>query len=215
MKLTTIGCLFAIVLFASCSPSGEKKILVLTRSGSTIDEDKKIITATGGSGSESKELLLTDGNKVTFQVKNGDKETAVEMPTNGCYFLNATKDTIVGSYTAYVAPKTTRDTIWQETIQRSIDSLTQLIEGKNVSAANRNFFIPPFSVAKVSDNPKAVMVAPFHKMSSLEKEDGKDPEVYNFFTVGEIRAKIAKQTEATKPTIIIEPMKGGKVGKKG
>lgn len=209
MKLTTITGLFAVVLFASCS-SGEKKVMVLTRSGSTVDESSKTITATNASGSESKEILLTDADKVTLQVKNDGKETPIEIPTNGAYFLNATKDTIVGSYAAYSAPRTTRDTIWQETIKRSIDSLTQLIEGKNVSAANRNFFVLPFTAVKVSDNAKAIVVAPFHQMTSVTKEEGKDPEVYRFYTVTEIREKIAKQTEAT----IAKPKteEGGGVG---
>jgi hypothetical protein len=87
--------------------------------------------------------------------------------------------------------------ITQEMIKKSIDSLVALIEGKNVSAANRNYFILPFTAAKITNNMNAVIIAPFHNITTLEKDGDKDPEVYRFFSIKEIREKIEKQKAMT------------------
>ncbi len=201
MKLTNLGLLLAIVCFASCS-SGNKKVLVLVNGGSTVDEASKTITSANGSGSETKELKFTGSDKTTLQLKADGKQTAIDIPTNGYYFLNATNDTVVGSYVTFSAPKSMNDTfgvIKQDVYKKSIDSLTELIAGKNISAANRNYFIPPHTAVKVTDNVDAIIVAPFHQMTTVEKEEGKEPEVYRFYTADEIRVKIEKQREFTKP----------------
>jgi len=211
MKLISIGLLSAIVFFASCS-SENKKILVLTKSGSTVDEATKMITGSISGSADSKEMNFSGGDKITLQLKIGSNETGIDIPTKGYYVLNATNDTIVGSYVNYSAPKEAVDTftvITQETYKKSIDSLTQLIEGKNISAANRNYFIPPHTAVKVTDNEAAIMVAPFHQMTSIAKEGDKDPEVYRFYTANEIRIKIEKQKTFTigKPAAGTEPEK--------
>ena len=186
--------------------------MVLVNGGSTVDEASKTVTANNGSGTETKEMNFSDGDKIALQLKVAGKQTAIDIPTNGYYILNATNDTVVGSYVNYAAPKAPSDSflvIKQETYKKSIDSLTQLIQGKNISAANKNYFVPPHTAVKVTDNATAIVIAPFHQMTSIEKEGDKDPEVYRFYTADEIRVKIEKQKAFTiaKPAVETEKKK--------
>ena len=75
-------------------------------------------------------------------------------------------------------------------LKQQLDSLQKLIKDSNVSAANRNYFILPNHAVKVTDNTDAFIVGPFHQMTSIKKEGDKEPEVYRFYMVSEIRETI-------------------------
>jgi hypothetical protein len=199
MKLSAIYGLLFILLLSSCSKN-EKKILLVNKGRAIVDVDAKSAVIKDAAGSEEHEMSYNTGDKVSIKVKAEDKDYTINIPENGYYLLNAKNDTIIGSYQKYSAPKTAVDTftmITQEMIKKSIDSLVALIEGKNVSAANRNYFILPFTAAKITNNMNAVIIAPFHNITTLEKDGDKDPEVYRFFSIKEIREKIEKQKAMT------------------
>src|SRR3569833_409470 len=101
-------------------------------------------------------------------------------------------DTIVGSYLKYSAPSATTKVFTLDMLKHSVDSLQQLINNQNVNAANKNYFVLPYHAVKISGNIDATVVGPFHQMTSMEKEEGKEPEVYRFYTVKEIRELIAE-----------------------
>ena len=198
MKKCMITCASLIVL-AACS-SGNKKIIVYIKGNSTVNEDAKTITVVDGSGSDEKTIAYKTGDKVQLQVKGLGDDATVPIDNNGLYILNAKNDTIIGSYQNYSNPKSEDVVKTQEDLKHGIDSLVQLTEGKNISAANRNFFILPKTAVKISDNVDAFVVGPFHKMTSVEKEGDKVPEVYRFYSIKEIRETIAKLTTLTKAT---------------
>ena len=198
MKKCMITCASLIVL-AACS-SGNKKIIVYIKGNSTVNEDAKTITVVDGSGSDEKTIAYKTGDKVQLQVKGLGDDATVPIDNNGLYILNAKNDTIIGSYQNYSNPKSEAVVKTQEDLKHGIDSLVQLTEGKNISAANRNFFILPKTAVKISDNVDAFVVGPFHKMTSVEKEGDKVPEVYRFYSIKEIRETIAKLTTLTKAT---------------
>ncbi len=188
---------FVIFFLASCS-SNEKKILVMSRGIATIDKDAKTITATSqGNNHEEQTIAFNTSDKISLHIKSQAGEGTIDIPENGYYVLNAKNDTIVGSYQKYSTPEEANRMITQEELKRDIDSLQQLIQNKNVSAANRNFFLPPNSAAKISDNTDAFVVGPFHQMTSIAKEGDKEPEVYRFYNIGEIRATIEKLQKLT------------------
>lgn len=168
--------------------------------GGKVDEATKTITPSEGSGTEDKDLTFESKDKVMLQIK-GSKPASVDLANNGYYFLNATNDTIIGSYVVYNAPRETADTttITLERIQKSIDSLKLLVEGKNISEANKNFYVLPYSAVKVTPNSNAIIIAPFHQITTLEKDGDKTPEVYRFYSISQIREKIEKQILLTKP----------------
>lgn len=175
---------------AACSDS-TKKLIVMSKGEPEVNTDAKTIKTTDGAGHHEKMVVLGGGTFV-FKLTTPAGEADVELKENGLYVINAKNDTIVGSYQRYTDPSKANAVMTQEVLARHIDSLTLLVEGKNVSAVNRNFFLLPNSSTKISDNVKAEVVGPYHQMRSAEKKDGEEPEIYRFYSVKEIRETIAK-----------------------
>lgn len=189
--------LSATVVFASCS-SNTKRVNVLYRGKADINASAGSITLKDGAGNEE-QVAEFSGKNISIQKPDGSK-TEVTLNEPGLYILNGRNDTVIGSYQTYAAPKSTYDTIKQDFIKHSIDSLKLLLEGKNISAANRNFYILPYSAQKITNNLDAFLVTPFHRMTSIEKVGDKDPEVYRFWSIKEIRETIDKLAKDTIPT---------------
>ena len=187
--------LSAVIVLAACS---DKKMVVMSKGPAEVNTDAKSIKAIDGSGHEEKEITLGAG-KVVFKLNTPAGEATVELLENGLYIVNVKNDTIIGSYQKYSDPKLAPNMVTQEALKQQIDSLQLLSEGKNVSAANRNFYLLPNQAVKISDNTKAMVVGPYHRIRSAEKVDGKDPEVYRFFSIKEIRENIAKMQALTVP----------------
>jgi len=194
MKFSFIALLSVIILTASSCHS--KKIYVDAKGHVSIDKETKTVIIKDGGGSEQATEVFSGSGSLTLKIKKEDGDATVDISDNGLFFLNGRNDTIIGSYVHYGAQKT-NEFISQETILKSIDSLQQLVENKNVSLANKNYFILPYHTAKITDNTNAIVVAPFHQMTSLEKDGNKDPEVYRFYSIKEIREKIEKQKAMT------------------
>ena len=172
MKLNFCLVAFAAILFTACS-SNEKKIMVISKGKATIDVTGKTIAVKDGAGSEEAEMLYNTADKVVLKVKSEEKEVAIDIPENGYYILNTKNDTLIGSYQNYTeagSPTDTSKMITQEMIQQSIDSLIALTEGKNVSAANKNYYVLPFTAVKVTNNVNAFIVGPFHNITTIEKD---------------------------------------------
>ena len=134
--------LFATILvLTSCS---EKKLIVMSKGPAEINTNTKIIKATDGTAHEEKVVTVT-GDKVVFKLSTPAGEATVELLENGLYVVNVKNDTIIGSYQNYGDPKLSQNVVTQINLKRRIDSLQLLVEGKNVSKENRNFFILPSS----------------------------------------------------------------------
>ena len=190
MKKIALYCL-SLLMLSACS-SGHKKIIVYIKGSSTVNEDAKTITVIDGSGSVEKTISYKTADKVQLQVKGLGDDAAVSIDDNGLYILNAKNDTIIGSYQNYADPKSAPAVKTQADLKHGIDSLVQLTQGKNISSANRNFYLLPKTAVKISDNLDAFVVGPFHHMTSVAKEGDKTPEVYRFYSIKEIRETIDK-----------------------
>jgi hypothetical protein len=190
--------LLMLTLFTACGGT-RKRIVVMSKGTATIDEAAKTITAKEGTGHEQKTISFSDA-VVDLKLIAPAGETQISLKENGLYILNVKNDTIVGSYQKYTTQSDAQNLVTQEVLKHKIDSLQQLIIGKNANAANRNFFILPNQVVKISDNLESTVVSPYHQMLSAEKVEGKDPEIYRFFSVKEVRETIAKLEALTKPT---------------
>ncbi len=195
-KLLTI--ITAAILLAACG--GDKKIIVMSKGPAVINTDTKTISAKDGSGHEEKEAVVS-GDKIVFSLSTPAGEAKVELFKNGLYIINVKSDTIIGSYQQYGDPKLAKTMIMQTQMKHDLDSLRLLVNGKNVSEANRNFYILPNQAVKISDNISAQVVGPYHRMRSAEKVDGKDPEVYRFYSIKEIREMIVKLEKLTTPIL--------------
>ncbi len=184
----------AVILLASCK---EKKMIVLSKGAAVVNTDNKTIKATDGSGHNAQEFMI-GSSKAVFKITAPAGETTVDLPDNGLYIVNI-NDTIIGSYQHFSDANVPQAVISQESLVHQIDSLQLLSEGKNVSAANRNFFILPNKAVKITDNTDAIVVGPYHRISSVEKVNGKDPEVYRFYSINEVREMLTKLRVLTTP----------------
>ncbi len=191
--------LFALVLFASCAKN-HKRVIVMSKGSTEFDESTKTIKAVDGTGHEEKTMDFSEA-ALSLQIDAPAGKTSIELKEKGLFILNVKKDTIIGSYQNYTAPKLQKNLLTQDDLKLKIDSLQQLTTGKNISAANRNFFILPNQLVKISDNIEATIVGPYHQMRTAEKVDGVDPEVYRFYSIREIRETIGKLEALTKPTV--------------
>ena len=163
----------------------------MSKGEAEIDLNAGTIKAKDGSGHVEK-LLNIDSKKLSFKLITPAGDATVEMLDNGLYVINVKNDTIIGSYQKYTSASTAQKVITQESLKQKIDSLKLLIEGKNVSAANRNYFILPNQAVKISSNHLSEVVGPYHQMRSAEMVDGKEPEIYRFYSIKEIREMIVK-----------------------
>jgi len=188
--------LSAVILLTACGK--DKKMIVMSKGPAEINTDAKTIKAGDGAGHDEKEVTLSC-EKVVFRLSTPAGEATVELLGNGLFIVNVKNDTIIGSYQKYSDPGQAQNRMTQETLKKQLDSLQLLSEGKNVSEANRNFFILPNKAVKVTDNTQAMIVGPYHRMRSIEKVDGKDPEVYRFYSIKEIRETILKMQALTVP----------------
>lgn len=184
----------------ACSSNNHKKIMIVATGDIQVNMNTKTITLSGGAGANDKTIDVNSAGPLTLQLKDENgKNTPISVNENGYFILNARHDTIAGAYQNYGAPKTKVDTIKQEIIEKGIDSLSQLIQGKNITTANRNFFVTPGSIVKITTNTDAFVIPPFHRMTSIEQVGDKEPEVYRFYTLNEIREELAKLKALTAP----------------
>jgi hypothetical protein len=196
MKIYFIIVAASTLLFMACH---NKKIIVYANSDVAINEDAKTITQKDNEGHVDKEIDYKTGDKVDLKVQQKDGSTSnIEIPEDGYYIVNVkAKDTIVGGYQKYSTQQEANRIITQEELKRSIDSLQHMVEGKNTSAATRTFFIPPNTAAKISSNTDATVIGPYHRMTSMEQQGNKEPEVYRFYSVKEVRETIDKLMQHT------------------
>ena len=178
-----LACLFCVItiIFTSCSGGGQKKVTVY--SSGNIKVNDKTIELEPGTRHNEQELIFTD-DKVTLTVKTvGGGDKTFDVTENGVYLLNLQVDTLIGSLVNYGA-SAERTRITAEQVEKIIDSTQQLMLGKNASAANKTFFIPPATIQKISAEGNARLVSSFKGIPyKLEADaDGKIPEVYKFFT---------------------------------
>lgn len=184
-------CLFSLTLLLSACSGDHKTIVVMSKGGAEIDLNAGTIQSKNGAGHEEQRLDI-NSKKVSFKLNTPAGEAVVDLLENGLYVINVKNDTIIGSYQKYSKADKAQAVISQESLKQKIDSLILLSHGKNVSAENRNYYILPNQAVKISGNNAAELVGPYHQMRSAEMVDGKEPEVYRFYSIKEIREMITK-----------------------
>lgn len=146
-----------IFLLSSCS-GGESKVIVMA-SGKIQVNGNSISLQPGTSHNEA--TLIADGDSVTVVAPSGTKAYSVKEA--GLYLLNLKKDTLVGSYQR-TGTDNSQQVISQENLWQRVDSLNQLMAGRNVSEAARNYNIPPFGISRITANTEAQVIGPYRKI---------------------------------------------------
>ncbi len=186
--------LILITVFASCASHG-KKILVMASSDIQVDPTQKNITVTDGTTHHEKELEFPGSDPVTLTIQSPAGKYTLEATEDGLYVANLKPDTLVGSY-QHVGENADAK-IGQDQLKQKLDSLQKLVQGQNVSAANRNYFILPGKIAKVGSDTKAKIFGPYTTIPG-GFDAGSVPEIYKFYSNKEVRTIIASLTEMTK-----------------
>jgi hypothetical protein len=176
-------CLF-VICFAGCSGGGYKKIVVFA-SGKLTVTDKTIKVEPGFTHNEQELFFKED--KITLVVQGAGDKT-FDLTDNGVYLLNLQTDTLIGGVVNYGATGPPAS-ITVEALDHIIDSTQQLMTGVNASDAKRTFFIPPFTIKKITEKDNARLIGSFKGIPYKVEEDnaGNIPEVFKFFTTKQKR----------------------------
>lgn len=189
--------LLTLPIFLLACSGNQKKVLVLSHDKPQIDQANSTVTCKAEKGHEENVLDLTSES---LKVSTLAGDATLSLQGKGYYIANLkNNDTIIGSYVSFSASdKAQGKVMTQVELKQKIDSLIQLSQGKNVSAANKNYFILPNTAVKITDNVDALVFAPYHPIAGVQAtDDGKAPEVYQFFTANEFREMITKLQKLT------------------
>ena len=184
----------ALCFLASCSETKEKKVLVMA--SGKVQVNDHVITLDPGTTHTENEINVTS-DKLTVKTPSGS--TDFPVPESGLYILNIKNDTLVGSYQR-IGTENSQTVISQENLRMRLDSLNQLMTGKDTSSANRNFFIPPNQLGKITDNAGAQIIGPYKRVPG-SFEGGKEHEIYKFYTnkeMHEIVGNLSKMVDSVK-----------------
>lgn len=167
-----------------------KKIIVFYKGKANISLTDKTIQLSDGAGHEQHELQYSDALVELKITNNAGTSSTISIADDGLSIVNLKNDTIIGSYQNFGSAETAPTSISQEELKRSIDSLVNLTKG--IVPNNKVFVIAPFKAAFITTNTDATIVGPFYKMPTSLPDTGKKPEVYKFYTMGEVREIIEK-----------------------
>jgi hypothetical protein len=186
--LTTLVCLTA------CK-GHEKKILVYASSDIQVDDSKQHIAVSEGTTHHEQELDFNTGDPVTLEVQSPLGKTSVTATDDGLFILNLKSDTVIGSYKHVGANAKTN--LSQDEAKQDLDSLQKLVLDQNVSEVNRNYFITPGKMMKITAETKAKVFGPYTSIPG-SFDAGSVPEIYKFYSISEIREMIENLQKATK-----------------
>ena len=193
-KLSVFLLLLVITGFTACK-GHDKKVLVYSTGDIQVDNTKQHITVSDGSGHREQELDFTVGDPVTIEVQSPTGKLSLTAQEDGLYILNLQHDTVIGSF-QHVGAGNGEARITQDMLKQKLDSLQKLTRNENVSEANRNYFIVPGKMVKISSNTQGKVFGPYTAIPG-SFDAGSVPEVYKFYSIGEIREIIANLQKMT------------------
>ena len=187
--------LCSIVFSFTACKQHDKKILVYSSSDIQVDNTQKNITVSEGTTHHEQELSFSGSDPVTLNVQSPAGKFTLDATEDGLYIANLKNDTIIGSF-QHVGTDNGDAKITQDALKQKLDSLQKLVLGENVSAANRNYFIPPNKIVKISEDTRAKVFGPFTTIPG-GFDAASVPEIYKFYNIKEIREIITKLTGMT------------------
>jgi hypothetical protein len=194
MKKSSCLLLSALFFLGACS-SHQKKVLLYADSKIQVDESQKNIKVEDGTTQVEQELNFNSGDPVVLNISGPGGNYTLEIKEDGLFLANLKKDTVVGSMQHTGESRHTR--ISQQELQSQLDSLNKLVKGENISAAAKNYFIPPHQVVKISNLANAKIFGPYQPVPSAF-DASSVPEIYKFYSLSEEKEIIAKLTEMSK-----------------
>lgn len=197
IKYFRIGLISITAMFA-CNKPASKKVLIMGRGAITVSGND--ITMKEGTGYTEETIEVSGDKPENRNVTTPSGKTNIEIPgEGGFYVLNLKADTIVGSQQIFGTDISSSRVITQEQLKKKIDSLTKLTTGVNISSSGHNYMILPNQLKKISANTEAKAFGPFTNIPATLEADknGKAPEIYKFYTNGEIRQLVVTLKKKT------------------
>jgi hypothetical protein len=170
--------------------SHEKKILVYASSDIVVDDSKQHVTVSDGTTHHEQELDFSTSGPVTLDVRSPSGNTSVTAADDGLYILNLKNDTVIGSL-RHVGTDNGVPHYTQDQMKHIIDSVQKLMAGQNVSEANRNYFVAPGKLVRITAETKAKVFGPYTSIPA-SFDVSSVPEIFKFYTVPEERESIEK-----------------------
>jgi hypothetical protein len=197
MKKISVVALSLAALFSLESCKGHlKKVIVYANSDIQVDNTKTNITVGEGSPQQEQELDFSGSGPVTLNIQTSSGKITLDVPDDGIYIANLKPtDTIIGSY-VHTGTGDADSHITQDALKVKLDSLQKLVRNENVSAANRNFYILPNHIAKLSSVAEAKAFGPFTPIPAAF-DAGSVPEIYKFYSMKEMHETIDKLSGMT------------------
>ena len=189
--------LFISIFLVSCGKGLERKVMVMGRGEIKVNGTN--VTVTDGAG-HAEETIVLQGDATELSVETATGKTSIKVPgEEGFYILNLKKDTIVGSQQLLGADLSRKGVMTQEELKATIDSLEQLTTGANIKEGGRSVIIYPNQIKKITSNSAANLYGPFNGIpAEIEPtEDGKEPEIFKFYTNTQMRERITNLKKAT------------------
>ena len=197
MKKFSVAALSLAALFSLGPCKGHlKKVIVYANSDIQVDNTKTNIPVGEGSPQHEQELDFTGSGPVTLNVQTASGKITLDVPDDGLYVANLkTTDTLIGSY-VHTGSGEAESRISQDALKVKLDSLEKLVRNENVSAANRNFYILPNHIAKLTPVAEAKVFGPFTpKPPPFHPRSV--PESYKFYSNKEMHETIDKLNTMT------------------
>jgi hypothetical protein len=189
--------LLAVVFgFTSCK-SHDKKVLLYASGNIQTDNSKTNITVADGTTHHEQELDFPGSGPVTLNVQSPQGKFTLNATEDGLYIANLKTDTVIGSY-QHVGSGDAEARMSQDAAKQKLDSLQKLLLGQNVSDANRNYFILPGKIVRISTEIRAKVFGPYTSIPG-SFDAGSVPEVYKFYSIKEIREIVDNLSKITKP----------------
>ncbi|HZE83182.1 MAG TPA: hypothetical protein VE035_02690 [Puia sp.] len=180
MQRFSLSFILAAVSMLTACKAHNKKILVYASSKIEVDNTQKNITVTEGTTHHEQELEFQGSDPVTLNIQSPTGKYTLEATEDGLYIANLKNDTVVGSY-QHVGAESGDSRITQDALKQKLDSLQKLVTGENVNAANKNYFIVPGKIMKVTAETRAKVFGPFTTIPH-SFDAGSVPEIYKFYT---------------------------------
>lgn len=178
----------AAIVLASCS---EKATVTVISNGEFVKgATASSFSINKGNSYLQQEIVMGSNDKLTAKTTAGDKEAPLSGA--GYYVWNLRTDTLIGSIQRINAGNTTDQTITQEKLKHTIDSLQNLLNN-NISGSTA-FFVAPGALQKLTSGSDVYFVGPFNGLPAQLDENivSENTEVFKFYTSKDVREQIER-----------------------
>ncbi|HTN39120.1 MAG TPA: hypothetical protein VL053_18710 [Arachidicoccus sp.] len=191
--------LLPLAVLASCGKSNQRKLLIISN-GNITSNGQNLKIDNPSDGAVEKIIDLNDPNQTSFTLDNNGTKSTIEIGSEtGFYVLNLMKDTLFGSQLVDGRDYNNKEDLGLDKQKLMIDSLKLVLQGKNISEANKNFQIKTGQVIKITnDLEHARVFGPYKALDSNidAPADGKPPVLFKIYSSEELQLRLQEVEES-------------------